>query len=237
MTTSLRLVSYNIHGARRPRELAQVVRALRPDVLVANETPKQPLRWRRDCDRTARQWGLVRAGGGRDAGSTMICVSERLQVVAVTTRRLRQPRFAPRRGLVSVRARVGAHDIGVVGVHLSLSADGRPGEVAEALRDAAALPGSVVVAGDLNERPSGPSWRTLADAGYVDHSPHRGQQTFPSHRPDRRIDAVLLRPGVHAQVVDHRVVSELPAMQAADSRALLTAASDHLPVVLDLHVL
>jgi endonuclease/exonuclease/phosphatase family metal-dependent hydrolase len=87
------------------------------------------------------------------------------------------------------------------------------------------MPDPVVVAGDLNERPDGPSWERLREAGFVDHG-DREWRTFPADRPDRRIDALLVRGGAR---VPHHGDPGVP-------EELLAAASDHRPVlaVLDL---
>jgi endonuclease/exonuclease/phosphatase family metal-dependent hydrolase len=212
-------MTYNVYGARYRSPLRQVVRALSPDVLVVNETPKAPLLWRWQCDRLARSWAMRRAGGGRDAGSNMICVSPRVDVEWTTARRLGQPRFKPRRGIVAAQCSVDGVEFGVVGVHLSLLRWSRPTEAAAALADAQHLRGPVIVAGDFNERPNEPSWEIFRNAGFADHA---DPEAFTSQAatPHQRIDGLLVR---GAQVLSHAVPG-LPHEQ-------LAAASDHLPIV------
>ncbi len=221
---SVRVVTYNIAGARLRSPLGDVVRAVVPDVLVVNETPKLPLVWRWQCARLAAEWGLTRAAGGRDAGSNMICVSPRVRVLATSVRRLSQPLLAPRRGIVSAQCAVDDVQFGVVGVHLSLSGGRRPAEAQQAVLAADALRGPVVVCGDLNEPPGRPAWRVLHAAGFVDFGTD-GELTFSSTNPVKRIDAVLVR---DAAVSSYGVPD-------ADAE-LLRAASDHYPVqaVIDL---
>lgn len=213
------VATYNVYGARHRRPLRQVVTTLAPDVLVVNETPKIPLVWRWQCDRLARSWGMRRAGGGRDAGSNMICFSPRVRVEWVSTRRLRQPRFKPRRGIVAAQCSVDGMPFGVVGVHLSLLEWSRPTEAAAALADAEGLRGPLVLCGDFNERPTGSSWQLFRGAGLADHA---DPQAFTSQAatPTKRIDGLLVR---DARVLEH-AVPDLPP-------DLLAAASDHLPVV------
>lgn len=219
---TLRVVSYNILGAKFRRPLGEVVRALRPDVLVVNETPKIPLIWTWQCDRLARDWGMRRAAGGRSAGSNMICVSDRVQVTSGSARRLRQPRFKPRRGIVTVQGVFGGVEFGVVGVHLSLIRRSHPTEIAAALADGALLPGPLLMCGDLNERPNEPGWSDFRAAGLVDHAqPGPASNTSTAAAPAKRIDALLVR---GADVVRH----EVPLFVGAD---LLARASDHLPVL------
>ncbi len=213
------VMTYNVYGARYRDSLRHVVTSLAPDVLVVNETPKVPGIWRWQCDRLASSWGMLRAGGGRDAGSNMICVSSRVGVASVAARRLRQPRFTPRRGIVAAQCVVDGVELGVVGVHLSLMADSRPLEAQAAITDASRLRGPLVMCGDFNERPEGPCWQAFRDIGLVDHAdPH----AFTSNATDpvKRIDGLLVR---GARVLEH-VVPEPPAGE-------LAAASDHLPVL------
>ena len=108
---------------------------------------------------------------------------------------------------------------GVVGVHLSLRQASRLAEAAEALRDAGRLRGPLMLCGDFNEGPKGPSWAAFRRAGLVDHADPEAF-TFPASAPTSRIDGLLVR---GAAAVRH-VVPDLPA-------ADLAAASDHLPVL------
>lgn len=221
---TLRVVSYNILGARYAKPLAAVVRALEPDVLVVNETPKVPLVWPLQCDALASAWGMRRAAGGRSAGSNMICVSERVQVLGSSARRLRQPRFKPRRGIVTLQGAFQGVEFGVVGVHLSLIRVSHPTETAAALADAARLRGAVLMCGDLNERPREPAWAHFESEGFVDRAPPGpASNTSTAVEPVKRIDALLVR---GADVVRH----EVPLFVGGD---LLGRASDHLPVLVE----
>lgn len=213
------LVGYNVYGARYRSPLIAAVEALAPDVLVVNETPKLPLLWRWQCDRLAHAWGMRRAGGGRDAGSNMICVSPRVDVLWTSARRLPQPRFKPRRGIVAAQCAVDGVEFGVVGVHLSLLPRSRPREAKEAVVDAGKLSGPLLLCGDLNEGPDKPAWQVFRDVGLVDLA-DASAVTSPAAAPVNRIDAVLVR---GAAVLDH-VVPDLPD-------GLLRRASDHLPVL------
>lgn len=215
---SVRVLTYNIAGARRRSALGDVVRAVAPDVLVVNETPKLPLVWRWQCARLAAEWRLVRAAGGRDAGSNMICLSPRVQLLGSSARRLGQPLFAPRRGVVSAQCAVDGMQFGVVGVHLSLFAERRVAEAEQAVLAAHALRGPVILCGDLNEPPGRSAWRALHAAGFVDFGAD-AKMTFTSTDPVKRIDAVLVRgAGVSSYGVPD-VGTEA-----------LGAASDHCPV-------
>jgi endonuclease/exonuclease/phosphatase family metal-dependent hydrolase len=138
---------------------------------------------------------------------------------------LRQPLGRPRRGVVAARLSVQGRPLGVVGCHLGLDAGGRALEVQRVVEVAEGLAGPVVVAGDLNEPPRGPSWARLAAAGFRDPGSD-SWPTFPADRPRNRIDALLVR-------------SDVVVLAHGDPGApaeLVARASDHLPVmvVLDL---
>ncbi len=215
---SISVLTYNIAGGRHRSPLREVVRTVAPDVLVVNETPKLPLVWRWQCARLASDWRLTRAAGGRDAGSNMICLASRVEVLATSVRRLSQPRFAPRRGIVTAQCRVAGVEFGVVGVQLSLFAERRPVEAQLAVQAADALRGPVVVCGDLNEPPRRPAWRVLHRAGFVDFGDDT-DPTFSTTSLVKRIDAVLVRAAaVSSYGVPDGVLQ------------LLGTASDHCPV-------
>lgn len=215
---TLTVVTYNIYGGSAREALAEVVTALEPDVVVANEAPRLPLLWRWKCSRLAADWGLRRAAGGRDAGQNLLCVSPGVQVHATSAQRLSQPLFAPMRGVVAAQCSMSGVDFGVVGVHLSLRAESRPAEARAAVEIANRLRGPIVLCGDLNERPGQPAWRVFEDAGFADFGAP-GEPTFSSTDRRKRIDVVLVR---NATVLSYGV----PELAAA----AYERASDHCPV-------
>ena len=224
--TRLRVMTYNILlGGRRGEPLDRVVRSIAPDVLLVNECPKNPLVWKRDCLRLCRRWGMRYVVGGRPSGSNMIAVSGRVGVKTTHHEVLPQPRFQPRRGIAAAQLRIAGQLVGVVSCHLSLDRDRRLREARRVLFWAEGLRGPVVVAGDLNEPPSGRTWDLFREAGFADHG-SRKWRTFPSEDPRRRIDALLVRGD--ARVLSHGD----PGVDAG----LLAAASDHRPVVAELDV-
>jgi endonuclease/exonuclease/phosphatase family metal-dependent hydrolase len=219
-------MTYNIFmGGRRGRALDEVVREVAPGVLLVNESPKQWLVWKRQCLRLCDAWGLRFVTGGRPAGSNMIAVAPGIVVKKTGSEVLPQPLFQPRRGIAWAQLRIDGRLVGVVSCHLSLDRDRRAREVRRVLAIAKTLRGPVVVAGDLNEGPDGPSWRALREAHFVDHGSSKWP-TFPAEVPEKRIDALLVR-GV-VDVVSHG--------DPGVPEELLAAGSDHRPVlaVLDL---
>jgi endonuclease/exonuclease/phosphatase family metal-dependent hydrolase len=224
--TRLRVMTYNIwQGGRGGPPLGEVVRAAAPDVLLVNETPKTPLLWRGRCLRLAREWGMEYVVGGRSAGANMILVRAGIEVLASAAMVLPQPPLRPRRGIAAVRLRLGGEALGLVSCHLSLHPRGRRVEVQRVVEVADGLGEAVVVGGDLNERPDGPSWRALLEAGYVDAGSD-DWPTYPADAPVRRIDALLVTDGL--RVLRH---GDPGVEEAAQARA-----SDHRPVLAELEL-
>ncbi len=225
--TRLRVLSYNLFEGGRCREaLREVVQAVAPDVVVAQESPPYPFVWRRRCRELADDWGMHLVVAGRPSGSVMLATRPGIEATLFHAEVLGRPPCRTWRGIVSAQLRVEGRLMGLVGCHLSPDHPRlRSRETAKVLQVAATLPGPVVLAGDLNERPDGPDWDTVRRAGFVDHG-SGAWLTFPADRPVKRIDAVLVRGDPH--VLHHGDPGVCPA--------LLAAASDHRPVlaVLDL---
>ena len=213
------VMTYNILGGREPAALARVVRHVRPDVMLANESPKTPLLWRAHCERLAGDWQLRYVAGGRSAGSNLLLASRRVRVVRSDAWRIAQPLLKPRRGIVVAQLEIESAPFGFVGCHLSLLPDSRPAEVEMVVEAASSLTGPVVVAGDLNERPRARSWERLRSAGFTDAA-GADDLTFPASSPKARIDALLVRGEVDIRA------HEVPDLGST----LLATASDHLPV-------
>ena len=224
--SKVRVLSYNVRGLRDDvRALTEVVRRCRPDVLLVQEAPSL-LRWRSRCAALARECGLLYVAGGRTAGGNLLLVNQRVSVHGAGEHRIRQPLRDPIRGIVSATLGVGRTRFGVVGMHLSLSTAGREREIREVLavvRSFAGLP--VVVAGDLNEEPGGPSWRALAEGGLRDlGGDQKAESTFPAGAPRSRIDAVFVTDD-RMRGAEYGVPGD-PAL-----RVDLVRATDHLPVL------
>jgi endonuclease/exonuclease/phosphatase family metal-dependent hydrolase len=218
---ALRIASYNVHSLRGDRAaLAEVVRGLDLDVLVVQEAPRR-LRWRTRCAQLANDFGLVYAAGGLPSLGNLILTSHRVRVLDAWA--LRFPLVPGRhlRGAVFARCAVGRTPFVVVGTHLATDVTERPDQARELKKALADLDAPMVLGGDLNEEPDGPSRRLLAD-GLVDAAGEDTTPTYPVHAPGRRIDAVLVGAGV-----------DVRGYQVADTPAA-HRASDHFPVVAQL---
>ena len=214
-------MTYNIlMGGRKGSPLHEVVRGVAPAVLLVNESPKLPILWKRRCTQLSERWGMRYVGGGREAGSNLIAVSGDVRVKSVTARKLKQPLFKPRRGIAAAQLRVDGKLFGVVACHLSLTREGRASEVEQVLAIASTLRGPVVVAGDLNEKPGGPSWQRLQQAGFADHGSSEWR-TYPADNPTTRIDALLVRGSVTVEQHGDPGVPEELQVRASDHRGIL----------------
>jgi endonuclease/exonuclease/phosphatase family metal-dependent hydrolase len=220
----LRVLSYNVHGLRDdPGAVAAAVRAAAPDVVILQEAPRR-FRWRTRIADLAHRFDLVYAGGGLPSLGNVVLTN--LRVHAHEQWCLQYPLTPGRhlRGAVFVRCTVGRVPFIVAGSHLATDPGERPAQAVILKKVLADLDAPVVLGIDLNEGPGGGAWRTVAD-GLTDPAVTTGRAhatTFPAAEPRHRIDAIFADP--RCTVVDYRVLDAEPA----------TAASDHLPVLVDL---
>ncbi|MDR3036519.1 MAG: endonuclease/exonuclease/phosphatase family protein [Kitasatospora sp.] len=226
----VRVLSYNVRSLRDDQEaLARVIRACAPDVVCIQEAPRF-FRWRKKAARLARAAGLVYVTGGATAAGPMILSS--LRPLVERTEDVLLPRIPGlhQRGLATAVLRFGPVRLGVVSCHLSLVAEERLTQTGLLLERLEALgTDHTVVAGDLNDRPEGRSFRRLADSlqdGWA-AAPWGGEHTIAS---GRRIDAVFASKGI--KVLGCGVPAGLPGVATPD----LGTATDHLPVLAALRV-
>lgn len=246
----LRVVTWNIRrgGRRRRALLADVLRDLAPDLTLLQE---------------ATDPGVVESLAGAVGASMLIGAAGR-SVAVLGGERLgpAEARWHTLPGARDVAEVSFAElDLRVLAVHLSAGLSGRRErrrvtEVDRLLAIADGPPGPVrtMIGGDLNAIAPGelpvlsrlPMWirfvlrvdgaigttaveRVLA-GGYTDAyrrlNPDQPGPTMPALAPTVRLDYLMLGPGLVAGVSGCRVGTGEPS--------LLTAASDHLPVVMDL---
>ena len=222
---TLRVMTYNLRGLREEVDaLVEVVRAARPDVLAVQEPPRG-VSGRARLRRFAARTGMRVAVGGGGARTTALLVVPHRRVQDAAGLRLPWRVGLTRRGVATARI----DGVRVVVVHLGLRATERSRHVELVTRRLLhGGDGPVVVAGDLNERPGGPSWLGLSEAagGLQDAAAVAGAEvpTYPADVPRLRIDVVL---------VDGR----LPVLAArVPDEAGVGVASDHRPLVVDVHL-
>lgn len=219
---SVRVASYNVRGLKDDRAaLVEIITTIAPDVLLLQEVPRHPVSGHRIAG-FADEVGLTWFGGRRYRMSTTVMTSLRLDLLDARHGPLPVRRFDEPRGFGMATVRLPGHrPLVACSVHLSLRATDRGAEVRALLGEVGPrLP--VVVGGDLNEEPSGPTWRHLA--GEL-HEVSASAPTFSAQDPHKQIDGIFAAEGLPG------VIPELHL----DAR-LLAAATDHLPVVVDLDV-
>ncbi|MTB72876.1 hypothetical protein GGG17_13055 [Arsenicicoccus sp. MKL-02] len=222
---TVRVASYNTRDFLDDRRAAaRVVRALAPDVLLLQEAPRRF--WPGPLVRSfARETGLRWPGGHRGSGGTTVMLSDRLTLVDCRHHGLPVPLGQRTRGYAVLRAQLPEGPLlTAVSVHLGLFEGQRLRHTHQILRD---LPreGPLVLAGDLNEGPGGPSWQTIArvlDVLSVE------EPTYPSWAPVEMLDVVWGR-GLR------RVDGTPPPLDRGGRD--VRRASDHLPVWADVDLL
>ncbi|WP_225755047.1 endonuclease/exonuclease/phosphatase family protein [Actinotalea sp. Marseille-Q4924] len=213
---SLRVVTWNLRQLKDDRSaVVDVIRALDADVVAVQEPPRGP--WGRSrLRRLAHDAGLTVAVAGGGARTTALLVRPGLPVHGARSMRLAWRPGRTRRGLAFAEVA----GIRVISVHLSLAEAERQRHLVRLGHLVRSTTSSgVVLAGDLNEEPGGPTRRAL-ERHLRDVTTAVGP-TFPARRPHRRLDAVLVSPGVRVSQA-RRVQDELTRV-----------ASDHLPVVVE----
>lgn len=224
VTTTIKLLTWNVLGLREGARVARVVRDARADVVCLQECPRWP-GGRTALRIFARATGLrLAAGGGRRGVAVLVAphvVVEHGEVEAMPRRRTRFWWTYPR-ATASALVRVGETRLRVASAHLDVWEPGRL-EHARLLRSGVERAEVCsVVAGDLNEAPDGAVWSLLTQA-LVDTGAG-GAPTYPAtadRRPTKRLDAVLASPGI--TVVGYRTGQDR-----------LGLPSDHLPVLVTL---
>jgi len=225
----LRLLSYNVRSLRDDADaVARVIRACSADVVAVQEAPRF-LRWRSKRAGLARKAGLVVASAHRPAGLTVL-VSLRVKVLDTSFALLPKTPKLHQRAVCAVLLELGGMRWAVASVHLSLSDEERWQHM-EPLWDAVRRwDAPLVVAGDINEKPDGRVWKSLAtelqDAFVV--APDGPGDTYSAKKqPYKRIDGVFADPSVTV-VGCHAVhgggAEDLPV-------ETVVAASDHTPVL------
>lgn len=226
MSAGIRIASYNLRGLKDDAAAAvEVVRRLDPDVLLLQEVPRHPFSGCRIA-RFAHRCGLRWSGRTRRLSGTGLMTSPRLESTASVDRKLPVARLANPRSYSVAQVRVpGGPDLTVVSIHLSLLADERVAHTTLVLDELAADPvladGPFVIGGDLNESSQGPAWRLLGERLTLAST---DRPTFPAAGPRNWIDAIFA--STELTVLPHE---EVPL-----ERELVAAATDHLPVWIDL---
>ncbi|MFE5817869.1 endonuclease/exonuclease/phosphatase family protein [Streptomyces sp. NPDC056479] len=229
----IRVLSYNIRSMRDDTTaLARVITACDPDVVLIQEAPRF-FRWRKKLARLARAANLViLTGGATAAGPAILC---NLRTTVERTQDVLLP-LTPglhRRGFATAVLRFGGARLGVLCCHLSLQKDERYAQGGMLLDRLAGLGVEHAIAGgDLNDRPTGRTFRRLADSlqDCWATAPWGSEYTSTPLDPHQRIDAIFATKGV--EVLGCGVPLGQPGITQKDLRA----ATDHLPVLAALRI-
>lgn len=229
--SALRVVSYNTRDLLDDRAaVVRVVRSLAPDVLCLQEVPRR-LTGPHRVAAFAQECGLMWSGNHRGSGGTTILTALRVDVLEARHERLPVSFPDRTRGYAVARVRVPGHrSLTVASVHLGLDPDERRHHVwrvlddlvAERVPDVATEAG-VVLAGDLNEGTGGAA-RQLVEERLWPATPD--EPTFPAHAPRTPLDVIFTSPDV----------TVLPRVRLDLDRDDVVAASDHLPVWIDVEL-
>lgn len=224
MGVRLRVVAYNIHSSRDDLDaLAQVVRGLKPDVLIVQEGPRR-FRWRTKAASLAHSFHMVYATGGQESLGNIIMTDLKVRVRETWDVRFPLKPGRHMRGAAFARCEVGGVGFTVVGTHLATDAQERPTQAERLRQEIEKIEGPVILGGDLNDVPGTATWE-LAHAGLVDVGDRMGFGdvcTFPCRGADRRLDTIA---------VSDEIGLEAYHVETGD---LARRASDHFPVVADL---
>ncbi|WP_019877682.1 endonuclease/exonuclease/phosphatase family protein [Sporichthya polymorpha] len=233
----MRVVSYNVRSLRDDADaVAAILRGLAPDLVCVQEAPRF-LFSARTCRALAAAAGLSVLAGGRSAAGNLLLGGPRVRLVSASRVRLPRSGRRHRRALALAVVEVGRNadpaDGGarllLGGTHLSLDPLEREQQTRRVLAhlETADAPHRVLGA-DVNDVPGSRVWTLLTgplrDAWAL--APTGGELTFPARGPNRRIDALLVSPGVAVRAAG------VPADLAADP----AAATDHLPVLAELEL-
>jgi len=159
-------------------------------------------------DQSNRKIGMISQHGN--------AVLSRIRPSAITEHKL--PGLIPGRGVLEVRFGEGLDALHVLIVHMALGRRGRLrqiGFLTERVRDYR----HIVLMGDLNCSSDSPEIAVLLEVVGL-HEPAPGLYTFPSWRPDRQLDHILVSRSIEVERVE----------------VLNCTFSDHLPIVMQVRL-
>jgi endonuclease/exonuclease/phosphatase family metal-dependent hydrolase len=218
-----RVVLLNLQGLRAGVDrVARGLRELEPDVLLLQECGS-----RRSLGRLAHELSMEGRSSHRPFGRVRNAVLARrpwrmgeASMLALS----REGRSSPR-GAVAVGLRAGGATLTAITGHLGLAPVERARHARELTDAYASLRGPVLLGLDVNEGPTDPAFRWIAER-WFDAFAAAGDgpgETFPAARPTTRIDALFVNDRVRilrasvgpAGLSDHRpVTADLELLEA-----------------------
>lgn len=153
------------------------------------------------CDQSNRKIGMISQHGN--------ALLSRIRPDGITEHKL--PGLIPGRGVLEVRFGSGVDALHVLILHMALGRRGRLRQIeflAELVRDCR----HVILMGDLNCPSDSREMTVLLESARL-CEPEPGLLTFPSWRPDRQLDHILVSPSImveRVEVLDHIYSDHLP---------------------------
>jgi endonuclease/exonuclease/phosphatase family metal-dependent hydrolase len=222
----MRMVSYNIRGGlgmdgrRSVARIAAVLRETGAAVAGLQEVHQrlpqsrfrdQPSDLERATDMACVFGPALTLGLGRYGNAVLTAVPVRRQQVHAL------PGDGEPRAALEVDLEMEGRTLTLFCTHFGLSESARAAQAAALAAAVRRVGGPAVVIGDLNAGPEAPEVRTLLAAGLAYAAPPV-EPTFPSDRPQHRIDYILLS----------------PELIATECQVIASTASDHLPVAAEI---
>ena len=234
---TLRIMSYNIHvGVGMDKKLdleriAEVINRERPDLVGLQEVDRGVERTQ-GKDEIAELAKLTRMDFSfapnleYQGGLYGVAILSRFLIQHSDHQKYESKRETERRGMLRVEVEVDGKKLNFVTTHLDYQfADGRLFETEQLLRLVDRLPGSLIVAGDFNDEPSGGAYKlmmTKFEDVWLRSKAAGAGLTFPANKPTKRIDYIFYRASDRLRVKKAWVVD--------------TPASDHLPVMSEIEL-
>lgn len=217
----IRVATYNVRAFKDDHKaLLRVIDAIGADVLLLQEVPRHPFSGHRIAA-LAADTGLTWSAGRRYRMSTTLLTSLRLDLLDFAHFSLPVTKGDEPRGFCMASVALPGHrPMHVASLHMSLRGADRKAHIPIILDALDPQHQPVVFGGDLNETPGHDLWNEFGKA-----VPEVTQDafTFPSSGPKKRIDAIF---------ASKELAATTP--EIAWNPADLPAATDHLPVVVDL---
>ena len=223
----MRVMTYNVRGGwgsdgrKSTERVADVVRGQSPDIVCFQEV-HQRLPQSKFVDQPARlekELGMpfvFQANLHLGVGRYGVGVASRYPVRGVRNHLL--PSVREQRGVLQVTLETPGGLLNLFCTHWGLNGAERERQAAQLVELVEAVSGLVIVCGDLNEGPAAPAVRLLLDrTGLSDADAALNRLTYPTERPEARIDYVFFSPSLALTGVS----------------VLETPASDHLPLIAD----
>ena len=223
----MRVMTYNVRGGwgsdglKSTERIADVVKSQSPDIVCFQEIHQrlpqsrfvdQPARLERALEMPFVFQANLHLGVGRYG----VGIASRCPVRGVRNHLL--PSVREQRGVLQVTLESPHGLLTVFCTHWGLNGEERERQAAQLADLIADVSGLTLVCGDLNERPDAPAVRLLLDrTGLSDADATLNRPTYPTERPEARIDYVFFSAGLTLNSVS----------------VLETPASDHLPLVAD----